>query len=259
MIKVVVGGATGRMGTMICSLVREQSDMTLYGATESRESDGLGRELAPGVKVTASEDLAAVLEGADVYVDFTIPEAAGRNIVEATRAGANVVVGTTGIPQDAVGRFVEGVRGSRTSAVLSPNFSVGVNVFWKICEEMATFLKGYDVEIIETHHNKKKDAPSGTAKKAAEVVARASGIDKFVYGREGLVGARGKEIGIHAIRAGDVVGEHTIIFAGKKERLELTHRAHSRESFAEGCIIAIRWIANKKDGRVHSMDEVLGL
>ncbi len=259
MIKVVVGGAAGRLGTMMCSLVREQPDMTLYGAIESKESKSLGMEIAPGVRIAASEELATALQGADVYVDFTIAEAASRNMVEAARAGANVVVGTTGIQQDAIDRFMDTVRQKNTSAVLSPNFSVGVNVFWKICEQMARHLEGYDVEIIEVHHNKKKDAPSGTAKKAAEIVAEASGIDKFVFGREGLVGMRGREIGIHAVRAGDVVGDHTIIFAGKKERLELTHRAHSRESFAEGCITAIRWVASKKDGKVHSMSEVLGL
>jgi len=124
---------------------------------------------------------------------------------------------------------------------------------------LAKALPGYDVEIVEVHHNQKKDAPSGTAKKAAQIIASVDGIDKMVYGREGNVGARGREIGIHSVRAGDVVGEHTVIFAGRKERIELTHRAHSREAFAEGCVTAIRWVAGRNDGKVHTMYEVLGL
>ncbi len=109
-------------------------------------------------------------------------------------------------------------------------------MFWKACEVLARSLDGYEVEIIEVHHDKKKDAPSGTAMKAADIISQATNVDKYVYGRQGAVGARGKEIGIHAVRAGDVVGEHTVIFAGNRERIELTHRAHSREAFAEGCI-----------------------
>ena len=142
--------------------------------------------------------------------------------------------------------------------MISPNFSVGVNVFWKACEVLAKALDGYEVEIIEVHHDKKKDAPSGTAMKAADIISQATDVDKYVYGRQGAVGARGKEIGIHAVRAGDVVGEHTVIFAGNRERIELTHRAHSREAFAEGCITAIRWVNGRKDGEVHTMAEVLG-
>jgi len=124
---------------------------------------------------------------------------------------------------------------------------------------LARALPEYEVEIIEVHHDKKKDAPSGTAVKAAQLIAAENGVDRFVHGRNGMVGARGREIGIHAVRAGDVVGEHTVIFAGNRERIELTHRAHSRMAFAEGCIVAIRWIAPLRDGKVHGMDEVLGL
>ena len=155
--------------------------------------------------------------------------------------------------------FSDKVRAHGISAVASPNFSVGVNVFWKACEVLAMALDGYEVEIIETHHDKKKDAPSGTAMKAADIISKATNVDKFVYGRQGVVGARGREIGIHAVRAGDVVGEHTVIFAGNRERIELTHRAHSREAFAEGCITAIGWVNARKDGKVHTMAEVLGI
>jgi len=143
--------------------------------------------------------------------------------------------------------------------VFAPNFSVGVNVFFKACGELARSLPDYEVEIVEVHHDLKKDAPSGTAKRAAEIIGQATDNMNFIYGREGNVGARGKEIGIHSVRAGDVVGEHTVIFAGKKERIELTHRAHSRETFAEGCVLAIRWAAGRSDGKVHGMNEVLGI
>jgi 4-hydroxy-tetrahydrodipicolinate reductase len=151
------------------------------------------------------------------------------------------------------------VAEGNVSAVVSPNFSVGVNVFWKMCGVLAAVLENYDVEILETHHDKKKDAPSGTAMKAAQIVSEITGIENIVYGRQGNVGARGREIGVHAIRAGDVVGEHMIIFAGNKERIELTHRAHSREAFAEGALTAIRWVSARRDGKVHTMAEVLGL
>jgi len=173
--------------------------------------------------------------------------------------GVNSVVATTGLSEEFLKRFEASVAESNVSAVQSPNFSVGVNVFWKMCGVLAAVLEDYDVEIIETHHDKKKDAPSGTAFKAAQIVSEVTGIDRYVYGRQGNVGPRGREIGIHAIRAGDVVGEHTIIFAGNKERIELTHRASSRETFAEGALTAIRWVSARRDGRVHSMAEVLGL
>jgi 4-hydroxy-tetrahydrodipicolinate reductase len=149
--------------------------------------------------------------------------------------------------------------GQGSSAVITANFSLGVNLFWKQCEQIARALPDYEVEIIEVHHDKKKDSPSGTALRAAQVISDATGVDKMVYGRQGMVGARGREIGIHAVRMGDVVGEHTVIFAGNKERIELTHRAHSREAFAEGSLAAIRYVAGRHDGQMHGMAEVLGI
>jgi 4-hydroxy-tetrahydrodipicolinate reductase len=194
-----------------------------------------------------------------VLVDVTNAAAAERNVPVAIKAGANVVVGTTGLSPVLLERMGAMVRAQGTSALVTPNFSIGVNVFWKACQTLARALPEYEVEIIEVHHDKKKDAPSGTAVKAAQLIAAENGVDRFVHGRNGMVGARGREIGIHAVRAGDVVGEHTVIFAGNRERIELTHRAHSRMAFAEGCIVAIRWIAPLRDGKVHGMDEVLGL
>jgi 4-hydroxy-tetrahydrodipicolinate reductase len=151
------------------------------------------------------------------------------------------------------------VEKNQVSAVVSPNFAVGVNVFLRTCEMLASALSDFDIEIVEMHHAEKKDAPSGTAIRAAQIISEVTGIEKIVYGRHGNVGARKKEIGVHAIRAGDVIGEHTAIFAGKNERLEIMHRAHSREVFAEGCLKAIRWVAHRRDGKVHDMYEVLGI
>jgi 4-hydroxy-tetrahydrodipicolinate reductase len=259
MIKVVVGGATGRFGSLICELVRQQQDMQLVGAIVSDAGGHVGREVAPGIAAQAAEQLERVVERADIYVDVTSPSAAASNLLRVPPLGVNCVVGTTGLNEESLSRFEAAVLQNNVSAVVSPNFSVGVNVFWKMCGILAAVLEDYDIEILETHHDKKKDAPSGTAMKAAQIISEVTGIDNFVYGRQGTVGARGREIGIHAIRAGDVVGEHTIMFAGNKERLELTHRAHSRETFAEGCVTAIRWVSARRDGKVHSMAEVLGL
>lgn len=259
MIRVVVGGATGKMGSMVCQLVQRQKDMQLTGGIVSSKGGNVGRVIAPGIVSLGDDQLEKALENADVYVDVTSPGAAEKNLAKVARSGINSVVGTTGISKDALEEFSRAVRQHDASAVVTPNFSIGVNVFWKACGDLASALPSYEVEIIEVHHSMKKDAPSGTAKRAAEIIAGSTGTDKMVYGRHGIVGARGREIGIHSIRAGDVIGEHTVIFAGNKERLELTHRAHSREAFAEGCVVAIRWVATKRDGGVHTMEEVLGL
>jgi len=259
MIQVVVAGATGKLGTLVCGLVERQKDMRLAGGIVSAEGGHVGKELGGGVRAVGPDRMAEVLAHADVYVDVTSPGAAERNLRQAIPTGVNCVIGTTGLSEAFVREVDDMVARQGSSAVITANFSVGVNVFWKQCEQLARALPDYEVEIIEVHHDKKKDAPSGTAVKAAKIISDATGVDKMVYGREGLVGARGREIGIHAVRLGDVVGEHTVVFAGNKERIELTHRAHSREAFAEGSLAAIRYVAGRKDGRVHSMAEVLGI
>ena len=259
MISVVVGGATGKLGSLVCKLITQQADMQLTAAIVSEGSPNIGKEIVPGVKCVGAEHLSEMVATAQVYVDLTSPAAIAKTLPAARRPGLNYVIGTTGIAQEVMADFEKNIAEDGSSAVVAPNFSVGVNVFFKACEMLAPILKDYDIEIIETHHNQKKDAPSGTAKKAAELIAAQSGKSEFIYGREGNIGARGEEICIHSVRAGDVVGEHTVIFAGNKERIELTHRAHSREAFAEGAVAAIRWIANKNSGKVHTMYEVLGL
>ncbi len=259
MIRVSVAGATGKLGSMVCSLIQAHEDMRLVGAIVSPSGGHVGKEVAPGVIAVGPDGLEAVLRETDVFVDVTNALIAPGNLAVATASGVNCVVGTTGIGPEVMRDFTEKVHQRNMSVVVSPNFSVGVNVFWKACEVLAKALDGYEVEIIEVHHDKKKDAPSGTAMKTADIISKATDVDKYVYGRQGMVGARGREIGIHAVRAGDVIGEHTVIFAGNRERIELTHRAHSREAFVEGCITAIRWVHERKDGKVHTMAEVLGI
>jgi 4-hydroxy-tetrahydrodipicolinate reductase len=259
MIDVAVAGATGKLGSMVCSLVREQKDMRLTGTVVSAEGGKAGQELFPGLRAVGPEGLEELCGHCDVLVDVTNAAAAERNLPVAVRAGTNVVVGTTGLSPEFMAELRAAVAKGGRSAVVTPNFSIGVNVFWKVCQTLARALPDYEVEIIEMHHDRKKDAPSGTAARAAQLIAAETGVERLVHGRQGMVGARGREIGIHAVRAGDIVGEHTVMFVGNRERIELTHKAHSRLAFAEGCLTAVRWVAPLRDGKVHGMEEVLGL
>lgn len=258
MIKVVVGGATGRLGNIICQLVSESEDMELTGAIVSENNEDIGNDIL-GTKMSGPESLLRLAEDADVYVDVTSPDAAADIIADIPGTGCNLIVGTTAIPQDRIDLMTLNTAKYNTSSLVTANFAMGVNVFWKMCEVLAKYLPDYDIEVIESHHNKKKDAPSGTAVEAMKRLKEASNAEGAVHGREGIVGARGKEIGVHSIRAGDIVGNHTVLFGKNSEVIELTHRAGSQDVFALGCMSSIRWITDKKDGRVHSMDEVLGI
>ena len=259
MINVALGGATGKMGRMVCDMIQNSDDMKLVGAMIAPFEKEFGKEIYPGVTAMGTDDLKKVLENADVYVDITAAEPASKVITKIPSMGVNMVIGTTGIPGNVIQDMNDSVRANKTSAVLSANYAIGVNIFWRMCEIMAGALKDYDIEVIEAHHNQKKDAPSGTAMEAVKRMMKVTGIDDVVYGREGMPGARGREIGVHAVRGGDVVGDHTVMFAGSGEVIELKHRAGSREAFAKGFMQSIRWIHNKKDGKIHDMSEVLGL
>ncbi|MGI6008932.1 MAG: 4-hydroxy-tetrahydrodipicolinate reductase [Methanomethylophilus sp.] len=257
-VRVAVGGATGKLGSLVCDLVAEDPDLQLTGAVVSANGGHVGTDVH-GVKAVGPDGLDGVLKDCDVYVDLTSPEAAGRAVVKAAAAGCCVVVGTTAVPRDSIDSMKAQISRKGSCGVVSANFAVGVNVFWKLCGDMARMLPGYDIEVIEMHHDRKKDAPSGTAAEAVRRLQAATAIQKVVYGRKGVVGPRQREIGVHSVRAGDIVGDHTVIFAANGEMLELTHRAISREVFARGCIATIKWVAAHRDGRVHGMDEVLGL
>jgi len=259
MINVALGGASGKMGRTVCDIIQNSKDLRLVGAMIAPTEELFGKEIYPGIIAKGQDSLDEVLEDADVYVDITAPRAAANIITKIPAKGVNIVLGTTGIPDDVIKNMKDEIAKNRTSAVHSANFAVGVNVFWKMCEILASSLKDYDIEVIEAHHNQKVDAPSGTAAEAVKRMKRVTGIDDVAYGREGLVGARKKEIGVHSIRGGDIVGDHTVIFAGVGERIELKHSMGSRDALAKGFIESIRWIHGKKDGMVHSLDEVLGL
>ncbi|MCL2032427.1 MAG: 4-hydroxy-tetrahydrodipicolinate reductase [Methanomassiliicoccaceae archaeon] len=259
MINVALGGATGKMGRTVCDIIQKSSDMRLVGAMIAPTEEMFGKEIYPGIIAKGQDSLDEVLENADVYVDITAPQAAANIITKIPAKGVNIVLGTTAIPDDVIKKMGDEIAKNKTSAVHSANFAVGINVFWKMCEILAASLNDYDIEVIEAHHNQKVDAPSGTAAEAVKRMMRTTGIEDITYGREGVTGARKREIGVHSIRGGDIVGDHTVIFAGSGERIELKHSMGSRDALAKGFIESIRWVYGKKDGKVHSLNEVLGL
>jgi len=212
-----------------------------------------------GVQISDVKEIEAVLKKikADVLIDFTAAGATVVNAPIAARSGVNLIIGTTGLTAEQRAVIDDAIQKNQVRAVISPNYSVGVNIFFKIIREAAKYLADYDIEIIEAHHNQKKDSPSGTALRAADVISEALGGKDYVYGREGIA-PRGKEIGIHGVRAGDIAGDHTVLFAGNSERIEIKHMAHSRQIFANGAVKAAEWVCGQKPG-IYSMDDVLGL
>lgn len=264
--EVVVAGAAGRMGSRVVACLSGEPGFRLAAALEAPTHPALGADAgeAAGVGrlgVPLSADAAAVLTRDRILIEFTTPEASLAHLRLAAAAGARAVIGTTGFTP--VQRQEIADLGRRAAIVLAPNFSVGVTVALTALALMAKALgDDYDVEITEIHHRFKKDAPSGTALRMAEVVAEALGRDLAkvaVYGRQGLPGERSRpEIGILSLRSGDVVGEHTVSFGTLGERLELTHRAHSRDTFARGALRAARFIADRPPG-LYSMPDVLAL
>jgi len=247
------------MGHTVCDMIQKSKDMRLVGAMIAPTEEMFGKEIYPGIIAKGQDSLDEVLENADVYVDITAPQAAANIIAKIPAKGVNIVLGTTAIPEDALKKMRDEIARNNTSAVHSANFAVGVNVFWRMCEILAASLSDYDIEVIEAHHNQKMDAPSGTAMEAVKRMMRATGIEEVRFGREGLTGARKREIGVHSIRGGDIVGDHTVIFAGSGERIELKHSMGSRDALAKGFIESIRWVNGKKDGKVHDLSEVIGL
>ncbi|PKL61821.1 MAG: 4-hydroxy-tetrahydrodipicolinate reductase [Methanomicrobiales archaeon HGW-Methanomicrobiales-2] len=252
MVKVVVSGALGRMGTMIGRIVNEAPDLELVGGIDVQEGTLFGTEVVPSARI--DEFLQA--KRPDVLIDFTVAAAAVENIKAAARNNVALVVGTTGFSpeqRDVIRGTVEG----HVPAVISSNFSVGVNIFWKLVREAARQLGDYDIEVTEAHHRYKKDAPSGTAKTILEILDQELGNREKVYGRVGETERKG-EIGVHAIRGGDIVGDHAVLFAGNFECIEISHRAYDRAIFAQGAVRAARWVAGREP-RIYTMQEVLGI
>ncbi len=264
-LNVAIAGASGRMGRTLLEAVAQAPDLRLHAALDRADSPFLKKDAgeligAPcGVAIT--EDLAVAAAGCDVIIDFTRPEGTLAYLDICRRHGVRMVVGTTGLSAEQKGRLAQAARD--IPIVFAPNMSVGVNLVFKLLDTAARVLgEGFDVEIVEAHHRHKVDAPSGTALRMGEVVAQALGRDlrrDAVYGREGVTGERQPStIGFATVRGGDIVGDHTVLFAGTGERVEITHKATSRATFAMGALRAARFLADKRSG-LFDMQDVLGL
>ena len=264
MIRVIINGACGRMGRLIIQGVTQQADMELVGAIEYPEHPQIGSDAGVvagigeiGVAITS--ELSDVLGDADVVIEFSKPEATLEHLRQVAAADKAMIVATTGFNADELAAVKD--LASQIRCVMAPNMSLGVNVMIQALELIAKALgDDYDIEVIEAHHNHKADSPSGTALRLAETVAAAleRDLDEVgVYGRHGIVGARPKkQIGIHAVRGGDIAGDHTVMFATEGEQLSVVHRAHSPEAFAKGAIRAARWVIDAPRG-LHDVSEVL--
>lgn len=264
--KLAVSGAGGRMGKRILALAHEHPEVEISGALEATGNPVVGKDAGENagighIGVPISDSIEDVLRHCEVLADFSAPAASMANVAAAAAAGKAIVVGTTGFSEDQKREIMK--IGASTRCLIAPNMSIGVNVLFSIAGKVAAALgDGYDVEIVEAHHRMKKDAPSGTALKLAEIVADALGrklSENAVYGRQGQVGERKpREIGILAVRGGDIVGEHTVTFVTGGERIELIHRAHSRDALARGAVQAAVWLVSKPAG-IYDMQDVLGL
>lgn len=264
MVKVAVTGAAGRMGLRILHFLNQAEDIEIVGATEAPGHGAIGSDAGVlagegEIGVVITSDLSKASEGADVIVDFTSPSATLKNAEFAKTRGKSMVIGTTGFTEEERLKLVE--LAESFPCVFAPNMSIGVNVMFEITKQLAGILgEEYDVEIVEAHHKLKADSPSGTALGLGEAAAEGLGWDfqnTARFERHGRIGERGdKEIGVQSVRGGDTVGEHTVMFFGDGERLELTHRAMSRDNFAKGVVRAVRWIYGKSPG-LYTMKDVL--
>ncbi|MGC2062483.1 MAG: 4-hydroxy-tetrahydrodipicolinate reductase [Thermodesulfovibrionales bacterium] len=266
MIRIGVAGAAGKMGARITALSREYDGLQLTGAFERSGHSGIGRDVGSVVGmgetgIMLADGLDAVIGQVDLVIDFTSIESTKENLRTAAKHGRAMVIGTTGFSKEDLKEMDPLLK--TIPCVMASNMSLGVNLLLKVLQDVARVLgDDYDIEIIEAHHRLKKDAPSGTALRMAQVLAGAVNRDLEevgVYARHGMTGARTKkEIGIQTVRAGDIVGEHTVMFGGLGERIEITHKASSRDTFARGALKAALWLAGKPAG-LYDMPDVLGL
>jgi 4-hydroxy-tetrahydrodipicolinate reductase len=263
-IKAIVVGAAGKMGGRVIHIIKETPSVKLFRAIERSDHPSVGKDIG---EVIGLGKMGVILEsslkkgGGDVIINFSSPQASLESLEFAKGAGLAIVIGTTGLSPEQMNKVKELSKSVR--CVLAPNMSVGMNVMFRVVQDVARVLgPEYDIEILEAHHRLKKDSPSGTAVKLGELIAGAIGRNLNqvgVYGRKGMIGERTKEeIGMQVVRAGDIVGEHTVLFGGIGERLEIIHRAHSRDNFARGAIKAALWIVNQPNG-LYDMQDVLGL
>ncbi len=273
MIRIIILGASGSMGRLIGKLALEDDEIEVVAACDIID---IGKEFgilcgandSNKIKITDASKLQEIIKSAkpEVAIDFTIAEAAENNCKICVKNKIRCVIGTTALSQDFLDEHERLIEDYNAPAVISPNMAIGMNVFFKIASILTQYLADWDIEVIEAHHNRKKDAPSGTLLTITEIISRTLAVkmnDVVKYGRsrgpnKRKVGAK-NEIGVHAIRAGDIVGDHMILFAGSGERIEFKHQAHSRMCFASGAIRAIKFIVEAKENKIYKMQDVLSL
>ncbi|MHA1913688.1 MAG: 4-hydroxy-tetrahydrodipicolinate reductase [Promethearchaeota archaeon] len=273
MIDVLILGATGSMGKLICKLALEDEEINVVAACDivnigDKLSNIVGTTDPNNINISDMNKLEELIKATHpmVAVDFTVAQATEKNGLICVQNGIRCVIGTTAMSKDFLEDFEKIVKKNHAPAIISPNMATGVNVLFKMASLLTQFLAEWDIEILETHHHRKIDAPSGTAIKIGQIISESLGSDfekiaKFGRSRgpnKRPVGAK-EEIGIHSIRGGDIVGDHTILYAGPGERFELKHQAHSRECFADGAIKAIKYLAKAKEDKIFSTSDVLGL
>ncbi|MHA1931050.1 MAG: 4-hydroxy-tetrahydrodipicolinate reductase [Promethearchaeota archaeon] len=273
MIKLLIFGPTGSMGKLICKLALEDEDIEVVAACDVTNigdilANVVGTSDPNKIKITDVKNLKDIINttNPDVAVDFTVAVATEKNCMVCAENGVRCIIGTTALSQEFLDKFEMEIKKNHNPAVISPNMATGVNVLFKMASVLTTYLSNWDIEVIETHHHRKVDAPSGTALKIGQILSETIGseFEKIAkFGRQRgpskrLIGAK-KEIGVHSIRGGDIVGDHIILYAGPGERIELKHQAHSRACFAEGSIVAIKFIADAKEDKIYTTQEVLGL
>jgi 4-hydroxy-tetrahydrodipicolinate reductase len=273
MIKILILGPTGSMGKLITELALKDQEIEVVAACDTKAIGTTLQTLVPTeakneIVIEDVNDLQSVIKRTqpEIAVDFTIAKATEKNSPICVKNGIRCVIGTTALSEDFLKGFEDLVKKYKVPVVISPNMATGVNILFKIAGILTTYLNDWDIEIIEAHHHRKQDSPSGTALKLGKIISDALGADfdsisKFGRGK-GLnkreIGAK-NEIGFHAIRAGDIIGDHIILFGGPGERIELKHQAHSRICFAEGAIKAIKFIAHATENKIYGTNEVLGL
>jgi 4-hydroxy-tetrahydrodipicolinate reductase len=263
MLKICVAGAAGRMGNAVIHEATARGHK-IVGAVEISGGPAIGKSLKElgicdlDTRVVDSEKVSEAIRDADVYVTFTAPDAETINIPLIANRGKRIILGTTGFTEDQ-SRFIRNAVEGKVPAVFSPNYSMGVNVLFKLAKVLKVFPPEYTFSISEIHHTGKKDAPSGTAKKLGEIVAEFRGYTRYVYGREGVSPRQPEEVEIMALRAGGVPGIHDLIVGGQYEMLRIEHIAFSRSVFAQGAIYAAEWISRQSEPRIYSMEDVLGL
>ena len=263
MLRFCVAGAAGRMGNAIISEATAKGH-EIVGAVEGPNAPCIGKSLRElgitnsDTKIFSSDRLSEAVRDADVYVSFTVPAAELINIPIVANLGKRIILGTTGFNPEQNRQVTEAMSG-KVPAVFSPNYSVGVNILFKLAEALKAFPQGYDFSLSEIHHTGKKDAPSGTAKKLEQILSKTRGYTKTVYGREGISPRQSSELESVAMRAGGVPGIHDVIVAGPYEMLRLEHTAFSRNVFAQGAVVAAEWLSRQKEPKVFSMADVLGL